>query len=200
MKKNQLALVAVLCCSLMAVPSCNKETREDPVLDPLPIPEDYIAGKDSSVDPGDSFFDYCNGGWLRRQDPHPASNISGPYDGVVAMGQRLEQLKSSVPDIGRFYQLMDNIYSQPEKELAFINAKKAAVRKPSSKEEAFRAIGKMMAEGAPFYYPGFYLVWQDGQFHGVILPPMTSLQADEEGNYNLVPLTAPKTDASLAEK
>lgn len=32
MKKNQLALVAVLCCSLMAVPSCNKETREDPAL------------------------------------------------------------------------------------------------------------------------------------------------------------------------
>ena len=200
MKKNQLALVALLCCSLMAAPSCNKDTREDPVIDPLPIPEDYTAGKDSSVDPGDSFFDYCNGGWLRRQDPHPAGNIGGPYDGVAAMGQRLEQLKSSVPDIGRFYELMDNIYSQPEKELAFINAKKAAVRKPSSKEEAFRAIGKMMAEGAPFYYPGFYLVWQDGQFQGVLVPPQTSLQADEEGNYNLVPLTATKTDASLAEK
>ena len=200
MKKNQLALVALLCCSLIAFSSCQKDGREASATDSLPSPEDYTSGKDLSVDPGDSFFDYCNGGWLQRQDPHPAWSVGGPYDGVIAMEQRLEQLKSSVPDIGRFYELMDNIYSQPEKELAFINAKKAAAVKPSSKEEAFRAIGQMMAEGVAFSSMSINLVWQDGKFQGVLLPPMTSLQADEEGNYNLIPLMATKADASSAAK
>ena len=39
--------------------------------DPLPYPADYTARKDLSVNPGDSFFDYSNGTWLKNH-PIPA--------------------------------------------------------------------------------------------------------------------------------
>jgi len=188
--------LTVLFFVVLAAVSCQKENTS--AVDNLPIPESFTEGIDTSVKPGDSFFDYCNGAWLKKQDPHPARNIGGLYDGEVAMQQRVEQMKNSVPDIGRFYQLLDNIYTQPEKELAFIDAQKAAVKKPESKEEAFRTIGKMMAEGAPFNSITFFLFWDKGQLKGVLMPPTSSLQANEEGNYNLIPLAATKSDAASA--
>ena len=171
--------LTVLFFVVLAAVSCQKENTS--AVDNLPLPENYAEGVDTSVKPGDSFFDYCNGAWLKKQDPHPAWNIGGLYDGEVAMAQRVEQMKKTVPDIGRFYQLLDNIYTQPEKELAFINEKKAAVKKPVSKEEAFRTIGKMIAEGAPFSSISFYLVWDMDQLKGVLVPPMSAFNAVEKG-------------------
>ena len=172
---------------LVAAVACQKDFPTPSATDSLPSPEAFASGKDASVAPGDGFFDYCNGAWLKEQDPHPAWTIGGMYDGDIAMQQRVEQLKQTVPDIGRFYQLLDNLYMQPEKEMAFINAKKASVKKPESKEEAFRAIGKMMAEGVPFPMMPLNLIWDSGQLKGVLVPPSTVLQADAEGNYNLIP-------------
>ena len=183
---------------LAGIISCQKENRVESATDNLPSPDAFASGKDTSIDPGDSFFDYCNGGWIKKQNPHPERCYGGVYDGDIAMEQRVEQLKNTVPDIGRFYELMDNIYSQPEKELAFIAAKKAGVSKPESKEEAFRTIGRMMAEGATFPSLEFYLVWDNDHMEGLIVPPMSVLQADEEGRYNLVPLSSTKADASSA--
>ena len=183
---------------LAGIISCQKETRVESATDNLPAPEAFASGKDMSVDPGDSFFDYCNGGWLKKQNPHPERTYGGLYDGDFAMEQRVEQLKNTVPDIGRFYELMDKIYTQPEKELAFIAAKKAGVSRPESKEEAFRTIGRMMAEGAPFASITLYLLWEDSQIKGAIIPPLSTLQADDEGHYNLVPLSSTKADASSA--
>lgn len=193
MKHLRLTVLFIL---VLAAVSCQKENTS--AVDNLPLPENYAEGVDTSVKPGDSFFDYCNGAWLKKQDPHPARNIGGLYDGEVAMAQRVEQMKKTVPDIGRFYQLMDNIYTQPEKELAFINAKKAAVKKPVSKEEAFRTIGKMIAEGAPFSSISFYLVWDMDQLKGVLVPPMSAFNADEVDHDNLIPLTATKANVSQA--
>ena len=193
MKHLRLTVLFIL---VLAAVSCQKENTS--AVDNLPLPENYAEGVDTSVKPGDSFFDYCNGAWLKKQDPHPARNIGGLYDGEVAMAQRVEQMKKTVPDIGRFYQLLDNIYTQPEKELAFINAKKAAVKKPESKEEAFRTIGKMIAEGAPFSSISFYLLWDMDQLKGVLVPPMSTFNADEVDHDNLIPLTATKANVSQA--
>ena len=193
MKHLRLTVLFIL---VLAAVSCQKENTS--AVDNLPLPENFAEGVDTSVKPGDSFFDYCNGAWLKKQDPHPARNIGGLYDGDIVMQQRVEQLKQTVPDIGRFYQLLDNIYTQPEKELAFINAKKAAVKKPESKEEAFRTIGKMVAEGAPFSSISFYLLWDMDQLKGVLVPPMSAFNADEVDNDNLIPLTATKATVSQA--
>jgi predicted metalloendopeptidase len=194
MKQVKLIILFLLAAAV----ACQKDRPVPSAEDTRPSPEAFAGGKDVSVDPGDSFFDYCNGAWLKKQDPHPARNIGGLYDGEIVMQQRVEQLKQTVPDIGRFYQLLDNIYTQPEKELAFINAKKAAVKKPESKEEAFRTIGKMVAEGAPFSSISFYLLWDMDQLKGVLVPPMSAFNADEVDNDNLIPLTATKATVSQA--
>ncbi len=193
---------------LAAAVACQKDRPVPSAEDTRPSPEAFAGGKDVSVDPGDSFFDYCNGAWLKKQDPHPARTIGGIYDGEIVMQQRVEQMKKTVPDIGRFYELLDNIYSQPEKEMAFIDAKKESVQKPESKEEAFRAIGKMMADGVPFPMIQLSLTWQAGHLEGLLRPSTTSAQAsaqafaqaDEIDSDQLIPLLATKGDAARAEK
>ena len=54
------AVAWLMACTLLA---CEKD-RPVAVTDPYPFPDSYTAGKDYSVHPGDSFFDYCNGAWL----------------------------------------------------------------------------------------------------------------------------------------
>ena len=65
--------------------------KQEPVstTDPLPLPEEMAGNKDLSVDPGDSFYDYCNGNWLKN-NPIPATGSSGGiYDQSGAMEQRV---------------------------------------------------------------------------------------------------------------
>ena len=55
--------------------------------------------------PGDSFFDYCNGSWLAA-NPIPSDatrNLGGLYAAEDKMNERIEQLKTRVADIGKFY-------------------------------------------------------------------------------------------------
>ena len=52
----------------------------EPVVDPLPYPQELETNKDLSVDPGDSLFDYCNGAWLRTQPIPEAAAVGGLYD------------------------------------------------------------------------------------------------------------------------
>lgn len=66
MKVHSL-LTAGLAVLLMV--SCEKEPRS--ATDPLPLPSGAEAGKDISIKPGDNFYDYCNGTWLRNT-PIPA--------------------------------------------------------------------------------------------------------------------------------
>ena len=65
MKKRYSAplKMAITLCAAFAVLACRKD---DPIsaTDPFPYPEANTAGRDYSVSPGDSFFDYCNGAWL----------------------------------------------------------------------------------------------------------------------------------------
>ena len=65
MKRLSLLTLVIVAAGLSACVSPFDAT------DPLPYPADYTARKDLSVDPGDSFFDYCNGTWLKNH-PIPA--------------------------------------------------------------------------------------------------------------------------------
>lgn len=86
-----LAATAVLACE-----------KGEPVSthDPLPLPPGMAENKDLTVNPGDSFYDYCNGSWIEKT-PVPATGATGGlYDQDPAMTQRLEQLKAEVPSVG----------------------------------------------------------------------------------------------------
>ena len=162
----------------LAILSCSGNKEELPPVstkDPLPLPEAMARNKDLSVKPGDSFYDYCNGSWLRNT-PIPASGSVGVvYDQVDAMKERVEQLKASVPDIGKFYQLMEASSGQPELSKTFQESLKAKYdNHPASREDAFRMIGRMLADGFPMWgspmIPAWNLIWKDGRLMGTIIP------------------------------
>lgn len=177
---------------------------ESPVsmVDPLPFPSYLETNKDLSVDPGDSFFDYCNGAWLKSQ-PVPAEGaVGGLYDAEAPMGQRIEELKASVPDIGRFYKLVDNLHGQPEKVRTYIDALKARFPKPSTREEAFRTLGRMIADGiAPWVrqLPSWNLQHKEGKLMGFLAPPFVSINFMTVNPDHLVPLSLTRASETSVE-
>ena len=68
------------CLLLLAFTACRKDDTPEPVVDPLPYPQELETNKDLSVDPGDSFFDYCNGGaWVMDFICASASRLRRSY-------------------------------------------------------------------------------------------------------------------------
>lgn len=181
MKNNSLWYITLLAFSGMSFfTSCAdeevaQETQNTPTpsaIDPYPYPEEYIANKDLSVDPGDSFFDYCNGTWLKNNPipADPTKNLGGLYAANDAMIERVEQLKKSVPDIGKFYTMMDHIHDYPTESHNYIAAQEAKIEKPASKEEAYRTMGKMYLNGLNVLGMGVSLIWDKDKLKLVILP------------------------------
>ena len=154
------------CLAVICFAACSKLFPDSSQTDPLPLPPEIEANKDLSVKPGDSFFDYCNGGWLSSHPIPATGNIGGLYEADVAMAQRVDQLKASSPDIGHFFDLMDHMHDQPEKSRAYVDALKARFPKPATKEEAFLTMGKMLAEGII----SWDLVWTGEKLMGLINP------------------------------
>lgn len=183
---------------LIGIIACSKLEPESTV-DPLPLPPEIDANKDLSVNPGDSFYDYCNGTWLQL-NPIPASgNIGGLYDLGAVMEERIRQLRASVPDIGHFYELMEHMHDQPEKSQAYLDKQKARFPKPTTKEEAFLTIGRMIADGfAPGESPAmrtFQLTWKDGKLMGIIFPPLSiPISSNYINPEDLIPATQTKAD------
>ena len=136
------------------------------------MPSEYEANKDKSVKPGDSFFDYCNGSWLAAHPipTDPTVNLGGLYGAAEVMEQRVEQLKKSNPDIGRYYTLVDEIHEHSKAARQYIAEQKAKMQKPASKEEAFRAIGRMYLEGVNVLGMSYMLYWDQTQLKGILLP------------------------------
>ena len=192
---------AFSCCLILVLLTSCVDILHESAEDPLPLPPDIETNKDYSVQPGDSFFDYCNGSWLKAH-PIPVSGpIGGVYDADGVMEQRVEELKKSVPDIGRFYELLDHLFDQPEKSQAYFEAMKARFPKPATKEEAYTTMGKMMADGielwSTFILPTFNMIWKEGKLMGNLLPPMDfSNIGNEMDPEQMVPLIATKADNS----
>lgn len=156
------------------------------------------TNKDYSVHPGDSFYDYCNGSWLRN-NPIPATEAAGGmYDQTEAMSKRVEQLISDVPDIGRFAELLNATSGQPEPSKTYLDALKARFPKPQSKEEAFITMGKMMADGINMWpnplIPTWNMVWKDGRLMGSLTPYIDQIPdiPTELDPAQFVPLVATK--------
>ena len=168
----------------------------DSTVDPLPLPPEVETNKDTSVKPGDSFFDYCNGSWLKAT-PYPATGaVGGVYKAHVAMDQRMEELKRNDPDISRFFALMDDLHQQPEESQAYIDAQKACYPKPTTREEAYAIIGRLVMDGAA---PGvtFSISWAEGKWAGQLYPPLRlpSVSTDSTPE-EMVPLILTKADDS----
>ena len=152
MKSNNLWVFITFLAfsSLSLFTACSKDDGEaSAATDPYHYPDDYLANKDLSVKPGDSFFDYCNGTWL-KENPIPddlSKNIGGIYAAKEAMEMRVQELKKTVPDIGRFFTLSDHMHDYSKESRDYITALAAKYKKPATKEEAYRTLGKMFMDG-----------------------------------------------------
>ena len=182
----------------LLIVSCTKEPVS--ATDPLPLPSGAEAGKDLSIKPGDNFYDYCNGTWLKNT-PIPANSaVGGIYEQAAAMEARVKELRTKVPDIEKFYSLKEAASGQPEASKAFIDAQKARFPQPQTKEEAFITIGKLIAEGNPVWgstlFQAWRLVWKDGKLMGNLLPLLESssvpLPPGEIDPSTLVPIAQTK--------
>lgn len=174
--------------------------REDPIsaTDPFPMPAGMEENKDLTVKPGDSFYDYCNGSWIKKTPIPATGTVGGLYDQILAMEQRVEQLKAENADIRRFYELLNAASGQPEASKTFLDAQKARFPRPTTKEELFITLGKMLAEG--FYLwghpilPAWAVMYKEGRMVGVITPPMMSVPTTPPAidPDQLIPVTATK--------
>lgn len=196
-------LLAKLMCAAIVLSACERDELVS-TKDPLPMPPGMEENKDLSVKPGDSFYDYCNGSWIKKT-PIPATGASGgTYDQISAWAQRVEQLKTVNKDIRRMFELRDAASGQPEVSKPFLDNLKARFPRPTTKEEFFITMGKMLAEGFPLWghpiLPAWSLVYKDGILMGSINPPLELIPSQlgltpdiDPGDY--VPLFATKSGA-----
>src|SRR5262249_25063946 len=78
--------------SITFIAGCNRAPAP-PATSPTPPNQDFLAANlDSSVNPGEDFFEYANGGWLKR-NPIPASESNWGIGNVVR-DELYEQLKT----------------------------------------------------------------------------------------------------------
>ena len=195
--KNLTCCLAVLCCTACVEPFADSAT------DPLPLPPEIENNKDRSVQPGDSFYDYCNGSWLQSHPIPATGTIGGLYDADPAMEQRVDQLKANVPDIGRFYDLMEHMHERPEQSRAYLDAQRARFPNPSTREEAFLTIGRMIADGIPVWsnplVSAWSLKWVNGKLVGLLTPPVDIPGLPTEVNpEKLVPVSRTKAGDNSA--
>ena len=181
--------------------------REDPIsaTDPFPMPAGMEENKDLTVKPGDSFYDYCNGSWTKKTPIPATGTVGGIYDQMTAMEQRVDQLKAENADIRRFYELLNAASGQPEASKTFLEAQKARFPRPTTKEELFITLGKMLADGFRLWghpiLPAWAVMYKEGRMVGVITPPMTGVPTTPPAidPDQLVPVTATKAgDANSA--
>ena len=173
MKSNNLWVFITFLAfsSLSLFTACSKDDGEaSSATDPYHYPDDYLANKDLSVKPGDSFFDYCNGTWL-KENPIPddlSKNIGGIYAAKEAMEVRVQELKKTVPDIGRFFTLLDHMHDYSKESRDYITALAAKYKKPATKEEAYRTLGKMFMDGIDVVQAA--PIWDKDRLKLTILP------------------------------
>ena len=172
------------------------------------MPPETEANKDRSVNPGDSFFDYCNGSWLVANPipSDPNTNLGGLYACDPVMQQHKAELRKTVPDLGRFYDLVEHMDQTAAQSEAYVEARKAEIVKPTSKEEAFRAMGRMFMDGVELWPNGsmsnFMLQWDEGKFVAMILPPFGDVSPSPTlfEDCELVPLTSTRAAGTTAQK
>ena len=150
---------------VLALAACQKVDPVSPV-DPLPFP--YDTNKDLSVQPGDDFYQYCNGAWLARTPVPATGTTGGMYDLFPVKDERVDRLVEGDPSLKRFFQLKDEMYDHVEASQAYMAGLAAKFPVPSSREELFRTLGKMITEGMPVIGLTLTLDYKEGKLIGLV--------------------------------
>ncbi len=169
--KINLLLMAAICLPLFV--SCNFEWPES-AKDPLPFTLD--ENKDLTVNPGDDFFQYCNGSWLAKTPVPETGGVGGLLKMEPIMAQKTQSVVDANPSLKRYFQLMDEMYSHQEAASAFVAEQYSKYTVPQTREEFFRLLGKMTAEGISPLPLTLENDWKDGQIIGLVSVPNSTYQ------------------------
>lgn len=141
--------LSIAAAFFVIVLACQKEpVVPTSAVDTLPFPPE--AGKDVTVDPGDDFWQYCNGTW-DKNTPTPATGGVGTlYSAFPAMDQRVDELVAEDPSLHQFFQLSDQLYANADEAMKYYSALRASYSTPQTREEVFRTVGRLIMDGMPF--------------------------------------------------
>lgn len=160
MKKYLLLLL-----SLVLLAGCQKDAPVMPT-DPLPFPTDI--NKDLSVKPGDNFFYYCNGTWLKNATIPEGKKI---YGGLFVIVNTVRDRKAAFfeedPMLSRLMAFADDPQAR-EKNQAYIEKLLAMVPEPENAtiDDYVRLVGKLHCMGVEKLLEEFHMSTPEG----IIIP------------------------------
>ena len=182
---------AVICLFLLA---CGRLEPVSPV-DPLPFPMD--ENKDLSVSPGDDFYQYCNGFWLKTQPSLQAGIIGSMYDANPVMDQRLEALFKEVPSLKHYCDLANEMDASFEEAHRYVEEQKANIHRPASQAEALREIGTMVVDGVTPFATSLRPFYVAGRIVCVLVPQLDFDIYGDSVSEHLIPASKGQTEAGL---
>ena len=137
--------------------------------DTLPFPID--VNKDTTTDPGDDFWQYCNGAWY-AQTPTPATDAVGGMNQMQpVMDEMVAALIKEDPSLKRFYQLSDELYANSDAAMAFLQSLAAKYPVPQNRSEGLKLIGRLIMDGLSPVSLEFVNDYKDGKLIGMLAPP-----------------------------
>ena len=181
MNTGRILLLSVL----LILAGCRKEPM--PPEDSRPFPMD--ANKDLTVAPGDDFFRYCNGNWLRNATiPKGKMIYGGLFVAVNLAKDRMNALYEQDPLLSRVMSDANAMFSGKEASRAYINQLLESIPDPASTstDEYIRLIGqltRMGVEGLLFVYPSV----DDNTVKVSIIPECFQGIEDSKGDPNPSP-------------
>jgi putative endopeptidase len=136
-----------------------------------------VANMDRSVKPGDDFYRYANGGWLRRTEIPPDRSDIGVVDSLIDLSQKRiaglieEAVKANAPAGSNTRKIADLYHSYMEesaienKGLAPLRAQLDAIAAIRDKHELARALGESLRSDVDalncgcFHTPNLFGLW-----------------------------------------
>jgi len=175
-KLTQWVLAATLtfCGAMMMLTSCTDAigSMDNPVNPEQPVnPADELAKEtffhedwmDRSVKPGDSFWNFCIGGWLKTRDANDAGTT---FELMQAIQERLERNLDGYdsPVAGKLFKLLTQPAPEKSEEIKVLNDFFATLKLDGdvSKADLIRNFGKLYDIGCPALVTNLVLA-KDGQ-------------------------------------
>ena len=144
---SKYLLFSMLCLSFAAFTSC-KDTDADSTIDPkVWSSTDHI---DNSVKPGDDFFNYAVGSWLKANPLTGTQDSNGANQELTDLDdERFKDLWDNVSDEFRknLYQNMTNTSLNEKSCMDEIKKDLALIQAATNENETCAAIGKLVKEG-----------------------------------------------------
>ena len=163
MKYIRLVIFASVLAGALA---CQKEPQKS-ATDPLPFPLE--ADKDLTVQPGDNFWQYCNGAWYAQTETPDDDAVGALYDMQPVMDGLVETISAKDPSLKKFFELLSHMYEDQEEGAAYVAALQAQFPATAqTQEEACKLLGQMIAHGLTPIQLELTTDFKDGKLIGML--------------------------------